>query len=132
MSRYLIQTAHQSNYPNPIEFRQGDRLTLGKCDDEYPGWVWTTTADGNEGWAPLALMDITVDGNQAEATQAYTALELNTEVGDIVEIQRQLNDWAWVVRADGEAGWVPFATLKKWPTVDVGQQNKTGSWPKGN
>lgn len=132
MQQYLVHRAHRSNYPNPIEFRQGDRLTLGKRDDEYPGWVWTITPDGNEGWAPLVLMDIAADAIQAEATQDYTAVELNTEVGDIVDVQRQLHDWAWVVRADGEAGWVPCATLKKWPTVDVGQESKTSTGPKGN
>lgn len=113
MTHYLVQSAHRSNYPNPIAFRQGESLRLGKRDDEYPGWVWTTTTDGNQGWAPLALMVVDSDGVQAQASEDYTAWELNTEVGERVRLQRELNDWGWVVGADGEAGWVPLATLQR-------------------
>ena len=50
----LITTAHHTCYPNPIAFRAGERVRIGHEDDEFPGWVRTFTADGNEGWAPLS------------------------------------------------------------------------------
>ena len=52
----LITTAHHTCYPNPIAFRAGERVRIGYEDDEFPGWVRTFTADGNEGWAPLSLL----------------------------------------------------------------------------
>lgn len=52
----LITTAHHTCYPNPIVFRAGERVRIGHEDDEFPGWVRTFTADGNEGWAPLSLL----------------------------------------------------------------------------
>jgi len=110
MTKYLVQTAHHSNYPNPIHFRRGEPLRLGKRDDEYPGWVWTTTTDGNQGWAPLVLMDL-VDDHSAIAQRDYNARELETEPGDRVEVIEQLNDWSWVIPQDGEPGWVPSHTL---------------------
>lgn len=30
---------------NPISGAAGNRLALGRRDDEYPGWVWATAAD---------------------------------------------------------------------------------------
>lgn len=113
MTQCRVHTAHHSHYPNPINFLHGEPLQLGRRDDEYPGWVWTTTPDGNQGWAPLALMSIEADGVQAQATENYTAWELTTEVGERLTLQRELNEWGWVVRASGEAGWVPLATLEK-------------------
>lgn len=113
MSRYCVRRAHLSRYPHPIEFCAGERLTLGRRDDEYPGWVWTRTANGNAGWAPLALMRVAEDGRYALAQQDYCARELNTAIGDLLDVQRELNDWSWVMRPDGETGWVPSATLER-------------------
>ena len=110
MAKYLVHTAHRSNYPNPIEFRRGERLNLGQRDDEYPGWVWTTTEDGNQGWASLALMDL-IDERNAIAQSDYSARELETDPGDRVEVLKQLNDWSWVIPQAGEPGWVPSHTL---------------------
>ena len=44
--------AHVSDYPNPISFENGQEIRVGKRDTQYEGWVWVTTNDGNEGWAP--------------------------------------------------------------------------------
>ncbi|WP_108127616.1 SH3 domain-containing protein [Saccharospirillum mangrovi] len=106
-----IKTAHRSHYPNPIRFQRGEPLTLGRRDDEYPGWVWTTTTDGNEGWAPLGLMNEAENGRSAIATEDYSARELNTETGERVTLLREMNNWAWVEREGGEQGWVPVTTL---------------------
>lgn len=48
----LITTAHHTCYPNPITFRAGEWVRIGHEDDEFPGWVRTFTADGNEGGRP--------------------------------------------------------------------------------
>ena len=109
MTRARVIRSHVSTYPKPIGFRAGETVTVGRHDDEYPGWIWTTTADGNSGWAPEALLEI--DGDAAVAKDDYTARELNTEVGDVVEVVRELNGWLWVRAARDEEGWVPAETV---------------------
>lgn len=63
-----IAVAHQSEYPTPIAFNAGERVSLGRRDTEYPGWVRVTTAGGNAwlwvrsqsgetGWMPASTID---------------------------------------------------------------------------
>lgn len=111
MTRRIVRQPHRSTYPNPIHFRRGERLGLGRRDDQYPGWVWTQTPDGNAGWAPLELLEIDADGENAQAMADYSARELDTEQDEVVTVMQQLNGWGWVVRANGESGWVPLETL---------------------
>ena len=113
-----IQTAHHSTYPNPITFRAGERVTLGHRDDEYPGWIWTTTGDGNAGWAPEQLFEMAPDA-AGVAREDYTARELNTVAGELVLPMRELNGWAWVRDLRGDSGWVPLETLVE-PGFDTG------------
>ncbi|MEM6429101.1 MAG: SH3 domain-containing protein [Deinococcota bacterium] len=49
---------HTSHYNNPIAFKRFERVWVGKQDAEFPGWYWTTTADGNQGWAPEQLLQL--------------------------------------------------------------------------
>jgi homoserine O-acetyltransferase len=105
-----VKEAWETKYLEPISFAAGEPLTLGRWDEEYPGWVWTTTADGNAGWAPEQRIEILADG-VGRGKAAYTARELDTAVGDTVAVVHTLNDWAWVRDSRGHEGWVPAATL---------------------
>jgi hypothetical protein len=49
---------HTSNYNNPIRFKRLERVWVGEQDDGFSGWYWTTTADGNQGWAPEQLLQL--------------------------------------------------------------------------
>lgn len=106
----LITTAHQTSYPNPIGFQAGERVRIGHEDDEFPGWVRTITADGNEGWAPLSLLTPTGEG-EALAQQDYTARELDVAVGELVTVVRELAGWLWVQGERGESGWIPASCI---------------------
>ena len=107
--RVIALTAHASAYPNPIRFEAGDRLVLGERDDEYPGWIRVTTADGNEGWAPEQSVD-SLSRTEGLAIENYTARELNTVTGETLVCRRELNGWLWVENDRGESGWVPKKT----------------------
>ena len=114
MKRIAIES-HRSNYPNPICFDAGDRVIVGGRDSsEYPGWTWARTADGNEGWAPESMLSIG-DNDAAVAIERYTAVELNTEVGDVFTVIRELHGWYWVRDCRGEEGWIPVETTVAWP-----------------
>jgi hypothetical protein len=110
MDRIVI-TRHRSQYPDPIRFEKGDALTLGRRDDEYPGWIRVVIPSGNEGWAPESYIRIEAP-TSGVATRAYTARELNTEVGERLSYKSELNGWLWVENTKGESGWVPKETVR--------------------
>lgn len=107
--RYKITSPHKSNYPNPIRFKTGDRLRLGRRDTQYPGWVWATTPDGNEGWAPESLIQIEAP-DRGTALASYDATELDTSLGEVVTSAQELHGWLWVENDRGLSGWIPKET----------------------
>lgn len=89
-------------------------LTLGEMDTEFPGWIRTITEDGNEGWAPMQYIQISdSDSRRGQARYDYTAFELTTQVGDVLIVKRELNDWYWVENESGMEGWVPAKTTNR-------------------
>ena len=109
--KLIVVAEHRSNYPNPIHFKKGESLMIGKKESEYEGWIWVRTKDGNRGWAPLQYLQIEA-GNKAIAKQDYSAKELDTHLGDELHLHCELNDWGWVEKSDGSCGWVPIKTTK--------------------
>lgn len=117
----LITTAHHTCYPNPIAFRAGERVRIGHEDDEFPGWVRTFTADGNEGWAPLSLLT-PIGAGEAQARQDYTARELDVAVGERVRVDRELAGWLWVHNEAGaQAGSRPAASPRPHKVQRLGE-----------
>lgn len=110
--KYLVITPHTSNYPNPINLQAGDRVQVGKTDANFPGWIWVTTADGNQGWAPVQYFQVDNSGNVAIALKSYSAQELNTRVGEILTLSYELNGWGWVENEEHSSGWVPMENIQ--------------------
>lgn len=102
---------HKSAYPNPITFQQGEQVQVGKRDTLFLGWIWTTTNTGNSGWAPEQILEI--NGSRAVAKEDYNARELNTALGEVLAVYRELSEWYWASNAAGEYGWVPVTTVCK-------------------
>ncbi len=109
--KLIVVEEHKSTYPNPIIFKKGDRVKVGKEDPEFEDWIWVTTKDENQGWAPMQCLHV-VKGDKALATQDYTAQELDTYFGDEIFLHYELNGWGWVEKRDGSCGWVPMITTK--------------------
>ena len=105
--KLIVVEPHKSNYPNPISFSEGERLTVVRDDTEYKGWIRVKTKDGNKGWAPIQYLQIE-EANKAVATHDYTATELNTRIGEELILHYELNDWGWVEKNNGTCGWVPM------------------------
>lgn len=96
---------HAPIYPDPIRVRAGERLRVGREDDEYPGWAWCTAPDGREGWTPLVILRR--EGPEAVARRDYSAAELEVRRGQHVEVLEELAGWLRVLDADAREGWVP-------------------------
>jgi len=108
---YVVVSRHRSGYPDPVRLRPGDPVTLGRRDQEYPGWIWVTDPSGRQGWAPESLLRIGA-AERGTATTEYTARELNVEAGDRVTGETELAGWLWVRNEQGNAGWVPREKVK--------------------
>lgn len=109
--KLIVVEEHKSTYPSPIIFKKGERVKVGKKDPEYEDWIWVTTKDENQGWAPMQCLHVE-KGDKALATQDYTAQELDTCFGDELFLHYELNGWGWVEKRDGSCGWVPMITTK--------------------
>lgn len=115
----LITTAHHTCYLNPIAFRAGERVRIGHEDDEFPGWVRTFTADGNEGWAPLSLLT-PIGTEEAQARQDYTARELDVAAGERVRVERELAGSGFTTKRGNQAGSRPAPSRQSLEVVDGG------------
>ncbi len=111
MIRARVVRDYRAQYANPIRFVEGEVVTLGARDAEWPAFAWTTTADGNAGWAPADWLKPLGDG-RAEALRDYSAQELDVETGDEVVLHSELGGWWWCATSDGQYGWVPDGHLQ--------------------
>ncbi|CUS04703.2 SH3 domain protein [Candidatus Promineifilum breve] len=109
MTTYRAVEPWSVHYPDPIRGAAGDRLTLGRRDDEFPGWVWATAGDGREGWVPESWLRM--DGGNGTLLHDYTAAELALEPGDVVSGAVVVSGWLWATAADGRVGWAPLHCL---------------------
>jgi mannose-6-phosphate isomerase-like protein (cupin superfamily) len=105
----------RTQYANPIGFRRGDVVRLGDRDSEWLAFAWTTTSDGNAGWAPVEWLRPLGDGT-AEALRDYTARELDADADETVELTDELGGWWWSRNAEGREGWLPANALRIEPT----------------
>lgn len=110
MATYRALKPWQVHYPDPIRGQAGDRLALGGHDEEYPGWVWATAADGRSGWVPESWLR--VDGDCGVLLREYNATELALEPGDMVSSDQVESGWLWATTTDSRSGWAPLDCLE--------------------
>ena len=113
---YIVIKKHETEYPNPIELKVGEKIIIGKEhevteNENWKNWVYCTKVDNsNAGWVPKQIIDY----NNETALENYSAKELNVEVGTIVEGIKEMNGWLWSKnQSTNEIGWIPMENLKK-------------------
>jgi hypothetical protein len=111
MPRARVVRDYRAQYANPIRFAEGDLVTLGRHDHEWPAFVWTTTADGNAGWAPVDWLKPLGDG-RAQVLCDYSAQELDVDPDDTLDVLDDYGGWYLLAHDEGTAGWVPGACLE--------------------
>ncbi|ELB2250022.1 hypothetical protein QNZ72_004474 [Vibrio parahaemolyticus] len=104
---------HVSEYPNPFYLKRGDKVALGKVDDEFPNWVFITSGDDVQGWAPVQYIEKIQGSTEGVLLEDYDNVELNTVIGEKLSVLFELNEWYRVSRSTGEVGWVPVRSVKR-------------------
>ena len=112
---WIVISAHKSKVLNPIKFQVGDVVKAGKTDHEFPGWIWVSPSDGNQGWAPIQYLQLDVSGRNVIAIRSYSAQDLDTSNGEILELHWELNGWGWVGNEEKRFGWVPMDRIQLIP-----------------
>ncbi|MDF9390536.1 hypothetical protein EXZ60_17220 [Vibrio sp. 1151_11] len=104
---------HVSEYPNPFYLKQGDKVALGTIDDEFPNWIFITSSEGEQGWAPVQYIEKIEGGSEGILLKDYDNAELNTVIGEKLSVLFELNEWYRVSRSTGEIGWVPVRSVRR-------------------
>lgn len=115
MQNFLVVEAHTSEFPEPITFARGTKVSVG---ERYAGtegwdrWVFCEAPGQQGGWVPEQVIRMTGAG-AAIAREDYTAKELDVREGDVLRSGKQLNGWLWCTCvASGETGWVPCRNVR--------------------
>nr|WP_313408250.1 hypothetical protein [Pseudomonas sp.] len=126
---FIVTTPHTSEFPNPITFAKGAPLTVGEMyqgDEGWNDWLFCSTPGQEPGWVPEQLIE-RLDDQRALAREAYTARELDVQLGERLIASRSLNGWLWCTReATAESGWVPQANLAEQAPACVVQEEVSG------
>ena len=110
---YIIIETHETEYPNPIILKAGEKVIIGEefngCEN-WTNWVYCKKIDNsNGGWVPKQI----IEDDCGIILRDYSAKELNVEKGTIVEGIKELNGWLWSKnKLTNETGWIPMEKVK--------------------
>ena len=108
-----VQREYRIQYQRPIQVIAGEKVRVGRHDDEYPGWRWCRASNGREGWIPVELLS--EEENEATVLYEYSAQELAVDEGEEVEIEDERHNWLLVRNGRGQRGWIPASHLNRQP-----------------
>lgn len=100
-----ITRDYQPQYSDPLEVASGEKVRVGREDEEFPGWRWCTAPDGREGWIPVELL--TSQDAEASVLEEYSARELEVRSGEEVVVVDSRHEWLLVRNDRNRRGWIP-------------------------
>jgi hypothetical protein len=99
-----------STQPLNIEFKKGDEVKIERRKTEWSGWIWCTSDDNIECWAPESYLDIS--GDKAQFKTDYSALELTARKGERLKIIKETAEWYYCHNENDIIGWVPVENVE--------------------
>lgn len=104
-----VVRAHVKSFPDGVQFREGEKVTVGREDNEIAGWYECTKRGGQRAWVPREYLS----GSRGSAwiTEDYNSAEMTVAAGDEVEPVKTVRGWV-LCRRGGEVAWVPEANLE--------------------
>lgn len=111
MATFIANSDYEEKDSHPIRLERGSEVTVGPVDQAWPGWVWASDADGNDGYVPEEILKDNGDGRYS-ATEAFDPAVLTIQRGDRIESLRQIHGWHWCRNEGGFEGWVAGYLLR--------------------
>ena len=111
--KYRVIQDYQSPYPDPIVFRRGEKVTVGrefKDDPDWLNWRKCEGKDKNAAWVPVQYL--TIEGKSGILKQDYNARELTIHKGETVTVNEVINGFGMAEKVDGNKGWIPMRNLE--------------------
>ena len=112
MPHHRVISSYQRSYETPIVGAAGDRVKVGRQDEEAPSWHWCEhTSSGLVGWVPETVLNFEAGQSAAVLRCCYSAMELTVVEGQIVTVLEAMDGWSWCDAGNDGAGWVPSDKL---------------------
>ena len=108
---YRVIVEHKASFDYTFIAEKRDKISVGKEDNEMPGWLWCTNSTGLEAWIPNTHIDI--DGKIAIFNQPYNSVELNAKPGEVVQYLGESLGWTECLSKEWRYGWIPTPKLEK-------------------
>lgn len=101
-----VVTSYLSSAPEPVRFRTGEAVVVGRHDQQWTSYVWGTDQAGRAGWVPEEYLRMTGPA-EAVALRDYDATELTVAQGERLEVLDEAGGWLFCRTVAGLTGWVP-------------------------
>jgi hypothetical protein len=111
MPSFTANADYEDKDSQPLHLQAGDEVTVGIADRAWPGWVWASDNDGNDGYIAEEFLE-PLGGGRFAATEAYDPTVLTIKRGDRLESLRQIHGWHWCQSESGSQGWVAGYLLR--------------------
>ncbi|MEI6175949.1 MAG: SH3 domain-containing protein [Verrucomicrobiota bacterium] len=111
MTTFTANSDYEEKDSDPIRLKPGDVIQTGPADRAWPGWVWATDANGNDGYVPEEILKPLGEGSFT-VTEAFDPTVLTIRRGDLLTSVRQIHGWHWCRNERGVEGWVAGYLLR--------------------
>ena len=101
---------HRPKSGEPLRLLSGDRVTVGRADDEFPEWRLCRVDRSRRGWIHESFIDITA--GIGVLRNDYDATELTVNEGDVVTTYHETGRWTWCRDHRGACEWIPSSALE--------------------
>ena len=108
---FRVRKDYESPYPEPLEIRAGETVTVSDKESEWPGWVWCTSAINRSGWIPESCVEQM--GDRRRVLRDFNTRELSVRLGERLVAEREESGWLWCLNQRGQSGWVPKDHLEE-------------------
>lgn len=108
---YRVIKEYNAQFDYAFIAEKGERITLGKIDEETNKWYWCKHATGLEAWVPVTHIEI--EGDTAVFTHPYNSVEHSIKKGEIVQFLGETYGWIECLNSEWRYGWIPTSNLEK-------------------
>ena len=110
--RVQVSAPHEVPARAPLQLAAGEPVIIGEHDEEWPEFVFVTSAAGS-GWVPGR--HLSASSGAAIVEIAYDTTELAVSAGQQVTVvdRDDGSGWWWCRNDAGDEGWVPMAVLEE-------------------